>query len=88
VLAFTDADCVPAPGWLRAALGAMADADIAQGPVLPAAPAAPTTARDLALAMRHAAHLGRGRAAAAVAADAVGLAALACGSARARTIVL
>lgn len=42
VLAFTDSDCVPDPGWLRAALAALADgADVVQGPVRPAAPAGP-----------------------------------------------
>lgn len=36
VLAFTDADCAPAPGWLRAALDAVADgADMVQGAVRP-----------------------------------------------------
>lgn len=35
VLAFTDADCAPTPGWLRAALGALEHADVAQGRVLP-----------------------------------------------------
>jgi glycosyltransferase involved in cell wall biosynthesis len=34
-LAFTDADCVPAPGWLRAGLGALRDADLVQGAVRP-----------------------------------------------------
>lgn len=33
VLAFTDADCVPTPGWLAAALEAMATADVVQGAV-------------------------------------------------------
>jgi glycosyltransferase involved in cell wall biosynthesis len=41
VLAFTDADCVPAPSWLRAGLGAIAAADVVQGPVLPAGRAGP-----------------------------------------------
>jgi glycosyltransferase involved in cell wall biosynthesis len=35
VLAFTDADCVPEPGWLTAALAATQDADLVQGRVLP-----------------------------------------------------
>ena len=39
VVAFTDADCVPTPGWLRA--GAATDADIVQGRVEPAGPAGP-----------------------------------------------
>ena len=39
VIAFTDADCAPAPGWLRAGLAI--DADIIQGRVEPAGPAGP-----------------------------------------------
>ncbi|MBI5105906.1 MAG: glycosyltransferase, partial [Solirubrobacterales bacterium] len=36
VVAFTDADCAPAPGWLTAALAALdAGADVVQGPVVP-----------------------------------------------------
>ena len=35
VLAFTDADCEPEPGWLRAGLAAMAAADVVQGRVIP-----------------------------------------------------
>jgi len=35
VLAFTDADCMPAPRWLEAGLAAMADADLVQGAVAP-----------------------------------------------------
>jgi glycosyltransferase involved in cell wall biosynthesis len=35
VLAFTDADCVPEPGWVAAALAALGDADLVQGAVLP-----------------------------------------------------
>lgn len=35
VLAFTDADCVPEPGWLSAGLRALEDAELVQGPVLP-----------------------------------------------------
>lgn len=35
LLAFTDADCVPAPGWLSALTDALAEADLVQGPVLP-----------------------------------------------------
>ena len=39
VVAFTDADCIPAPGWLRAGLAV--DADLVQGRVEPAGPAGP-----------------------------------------------
>jgi hypothetical protein len=39
-LAFTDADCVPAPGWLDAGVRALADADLVQGRVAPAGPVA------------------------------------------------
>ena len=35
VLAFTDADCEPAPGWLAAGVAALADADLVQGRVAP-----------------------------------------------------
>jgi glycosyltransferase involved in cell wall biosynthesis len=35
VLAFTDADCLPAPGWLAAGVRALAGADLVQGPVSP-----------------------------------------------------
>jgi glycosyltransferase involved in cell wall biosynthesis len=42
VLAFTDADCIPEPGWLTAALAALdAGADLVQGAVLPAGPVGP-----------------------------------------------
>lgn len=42
VLAFTDADCVPEPGWLRAATAALdAGADVVQGAVVPAGPVGP-----------------------------------------------
>lgn len=34
-LAFTDADCVPDPGWLAAGLAALAEADLVQGRVTP-----------------------------------------------------
>jgi glycosyltransferase involved in cell wall biosynthesis len=34
-LAFTDADCAPDPGWLRAGLAALEDADLVQGRVVP-----------------------------------------------------
>jgi hypothetical protein len=33
-IAFTDADCVPEPGWLRAGLAALSTADIVQGAVV------------------------------------------------------
>lgn len=39
-LAFTDADCIPTPGWLREGLAALGDADFVQGAVRPD-PAAP-----------------------------------------------
>jgi glycosyltransferase involved in cell wall biosynthesis len=35
VLAFTDADCVPTPGWLRAGLRALEGCDLVQGAVAP-----------------------------------------------------
>ncbi len=35
LLAFTDADCVPRAGWLRAGLAALEDADLVQGTVIP-----------------------------------------------------
>lgn len=35
LLAFTDADCVPAPGWLAAGEQAMRESDLAQGAVAP-----------------------------------------------------
>jgi len=35
VLAFTDADCSPQPGWLRAGLGTLDRADVVQGRVIP-----------------------------------------------------
>ena len=41
VLAFTDADCVPEPGWLAAGVRALSDADLAQGAVVPADKAGP-----------------------------------------------
>jgi GT2 family glycosyltransferase len=37
VLAFTDADCIPERGWLRAGLAAMRGADLVQGAVAPPA---------------------------------------------------
>ena len=42
VLAFTDADCAPEPGWLAAGLRALAGgADLVQGAVAPTGPAGP-----------------------------------------------
>lgn len=43
LLAFTDADCVPTAGWLRAGVAALAGVELVQGAVHadPAAPAAP-----------------------------------------------
>ncbi len=41
VIAFTDADCEPSPGWLAAAVGALKDADIVLGPVAPVRTPAP-----------------------------------------------
>lgn len=35
LLAFTDADCVPAAGWLQAGLAALQSADLVQGQVVP-----------------------------------------------------
>ncbi len=35
LLAFTDADCEPSPGWLPALVAALGDADLVQGPVTP-----------------------------------------------------
>jgi glycosyltransferase involved in cell wall biosynthesis len=35
LIAFTDADCVPAPGWLRAGVAALEHADLVQGRVEP-----------------------------------------------------
>ena len=41
VLAFTDSDCEPTPGWLAAATAELHDADIVLGPVAPARPHGP-----------------------------------------------
>jgi glycosyltransferase involved in cell wall biosynthesis len=41
VLAFTDADCFPAPGWLAAGVLALEDADLVQGRVAPERPPGP-----------------------------------------------
>ena len=35
LIAFTDADCIPAPGWLRAGVAALEHADLVQGRVEP-----------------------------------------------------
>ncbi len=37
VIAFTDADCQPEPGWLREGLRALAESELVQGAVLPVA---------------------------------------------------
>jgi len=39
LIAFTDADCEPAAGWLRALLAGLRDADLVTGPIEPARPA-------------------------------------------------
>lgn len=41
LVAFTDADCVPDPGWLAAGLEAMGSADLVQGRVVAAGPCGP-----------------------------------------------
>ena len=41
LLAFTDADCEPEPGWVRAGIERAAGADLIQGRVRPAAPRGP-----------------------------------------------
>jgi glycosyltransferase involved in cell wall biosynthesis len=47
VLAFTDADCEPAPGWLQAALGAVQSGGrLVGGPVLDARPRHPVSVAD------------------------------------------
>jgi glycosyltransferase involved in cell wall biosynthesis len=50
VLAFTDADCFPTPGWLAAGVERLANADIVQGRVLPD-PAVPRTPFDRSLSV-------------------------------------
>jgi glycosyltransferase involved in cell wall biosynthesis len=40
-IAFTDADCFPEPGWLRAGLAALEEADLVQGRVEPERPPGP-----------------------------------------------
>jgi glycosyltransferase involved in cell wall biosynthesis len=52
VLAFTDADCFPTPGWLAAGLRALDRADLVQGRVEPD-PAVPRTPFDRTLAVEH-----------------------------------
>jgi GT2 family glycosyltransferase len=52
VLAFTDADCVPTPGWLSAGLRAIEGADLVQGAVL-ADPAADPGPFDRSLWVTH-----------------------------------
>jgi hypothetical protein len=42
VLAFTDADCVPEPGWLSAGLAALDGCDLVGGDIVPIASARPT----------------------------------------------
>ena len=41
LLAFTDADCVPEPGWLDAGIRALRDADLVTGPIVPERPPGP-----------------------------------------------
>lgn len=41
VLAFTDADCAPTPGWLAAACNALTQGDIVLGPIEPLRPPGP-----------------------------------------------
>jgi glycosyltransferase involved in cell wall biosynthesis len=41
ILAFTDADCEPAPDWLAAGVRALAEADLVQGAIAPARPPGP-----------------------------------------------
>jgi glycosyltransferase involved in cell wall biosynthesis len=41
LLAFTDADCFPEPGWLAAGVGALGRADLVQGAVRPERPPGP-----------------------------------------------
>jgi len=41
VVAFIDADCAPAPGWLKAGLAALEHADLVQGRVVAAGPRGP-----------------------------------------------
>lgn len=48
LLAFTDADCEPSPGWLGAMVAALGEADLVQGPVAPD-PASPAGTFDRTL---------------------------------------
>jgi glycosyltransferase involved in cell wall biosynthesis len=41
ILAFTDADCIPEPGWLRAGVEALRSADLVQGRVIADGPVGP-----------------------------------------------
>jgi len=52
LLAFTDADCVPRPDWLRAGVAALADADLVQGMVVPD-PRVPRGPFDRTISVRH-----------------------------------
>jgi glycosyltransferase involved in cell wall biosynthesis len=51
LIAFTDADCVPAPGWLRAGVAALEHADLVQGRVEPE-PGVPVGPFDHVIAVR------------------------------------
>jgi glycosyltransferase involved in cell wall biosynthesis len=51
ILAFTDADCFPTPGWLSEGLRAVADADLVQGAVEPD-PQTPRAPFDRTIAVR------------------------------------
>ena len=41
LLAFTDADCAPSPGWLEAGVRALREADLVTGPITPERPPGP-----------------------------------------------
>lgn len=64
ILAFCDADCLPAPGWLEEGLTALEDADVVAGEVRFQAPAKPTIwsllTIDLFLDQRQNVRLSRG----------------------------
>jgi len=51
ILAFTDADCAPAPGWLATGVRALRDADLVQGAVAPV-PGVPVGPYDRTLVVR------------------------------------